>query len=97
VVRVYEVRIAGGEAALKERVARMLCPDENHPPPCPVPWSFGYSDDAVVLAICAAPETAEEVVGRTRALTSHPVTFAEVDPAGYDELVAQYRIERSHG
>lgn len=96
-VRVYEIRIGGGEDTLKERVARMLCPDENHAPPCPVPWSFGYSDDAVVLAICALPETAEEVAGQVRTLTAHPVTLAEVAPAEHDDLVEQYRIERTHG
>ncbi|SCK48584.1 hypothetical protein [Streptomyces sp. WMMB 322] len=24
---------------IKERIARLLCPDPDHAPPCPVPWS----------------------------------------------------------
>ncbi|WP_326835138.1 hypothetical protein VSH64_09465 [Amycolatopsis rhabdoformis] len=24
---------------LKRQVSRLLCPDPNHAPPCPVPWS----------------------------------------------------------
>lgn len=24
---------------IKERIARMLCPDPDHAPPCPIPWS----------------------------------------------------------
>ncbi|MBA8826191.1 hypothetical protein FHX42_003567 [Saccharopolyspora lacisalsi] len=26
---------------LKERIARLLCPDPDHAPPCPIPWSTG--------------------------------------------------------
>ncbi|WP_040834190.1 hypothetical protein [Nocardia brevicatena] len=25
---------------LEERIARLLCPDPDHAPPCPVPWSI---------------------------------------------------------
>ncbi|NJC71992.1 hypothetical protein HC031_20055 [Planosporangium thailandense] len=25
---------------VKERISRMLCPDPDHAPPCPVPWSI---------------------------------------------------------
>jgi hypothetical protein len=93
-VRVYEIRIDGGDDMLKGRVARMLCPDENHPPPCPVPWTFWYGSGALVLAIHASPAAAGDVVERVRALTPLPVTFAEGDPADHEELVEQYRIER---
>ncbi|GLK12817.1 hypothetical protein [Streptosporangium carneum] len=24
---------------VKERVTRLLCPDPDHAPPCPIPWS----------------------------------------------------------
>ncbi|MEU9848119.1 hypothetical protein [Streptomyces sp. NPDC047985] len=24
---------------IKERIARLLCPDPDHAPPCPIPWS----------------------------------------------------------
>ncbi|MFI9625596.1 hypothetical protein [Streptomyces sp. NPDC052042] len=24
---------------IKERIAGMLCPDPDHAPPCPIPWS----------------------------------------------------------
>jgi hypothetical protein len=92
-VQVHEIRIDGGDDALKERVARMLCPDENHAPPCPVPWSFGYEEEALVLAVCTDPETAEQVTEGVRALTAHPITLAEGDPADHEELVEQHRIE----
>ncbi|MBT2491632.1 hypothetical protein J7E96_24515 [Streptomyces sp. ISL-96] len=25
---------------IKERITRLLCPDPDHAPPCPVPWSM---------------------------------------------------------
>lgn len=25
---------------IKERIIRLLCPDPDHAPPCPVPWSI---------------------------------------------------------
>ena len=93
-VRVYEIRIAGGDGALKERAARVLCPDENHAPPCPVPWSLGYAGDALVVAIYATPESAEDITGRLRALTPHAVTLAEGDEADHEDLVEQYRVEQ---
>lgn len=93
-MRVYEIRIDGGDDALKERVARVLCPDEDHPPPCPVPWSFGYEAGAVVLVIYAASGVAAEVVERVRTITPRPVTVTEGDVADHEELAVQYRIER---
>lgn len=92
-MRVYEIRIDGGDDALKERGARMLCPDEDHPPPCPVPWSFGYGEETLVLAIYAAPETAAAVAERVRTITSRSVTLVDADPADHEELVVQHRIE----
>lgn len=46
---VWEVRLgvhATREQAeeIKERIARLLCPDPEHPPPCPVPWSLSLLD-----------------------------------------------------
>jgi hypothetical protein len=90
-VQVYEIRIAGEDPVLKDQVDRLLCPDENHAPPCPVPWSFGYAENALVVAICATPEKAAEVVERVRTLA--PATLAEVDPADHEDLVEQFRIE----
>lgn len=55
---VWEVRLGvyatRGEAEeLKERIVGLLCPDPEHDPPCPVPWSVslgpadaGDGDDA---------------------------------------------------
>jgi len=42
--RVWEIRLnlyatARQAEEVKERIARMLCPDPDHAPPCPIPWS----------------------------------------------------------
>ena len=92
-MRIYEIRIDGGGDALKERVARTLCPDENHAPPCPVPWSLGQAGGSLVVAIYATPESAADVTTRLRALTSDPVTLTEGDPADHEDLIEQHRIE----
>lgn len=37
---------------IKEQIAKLLCPDPDHAPPCPIPWSVmtlhesGLGDDA---------------------------------------------------
>jgi hypothetical protein len=46
---VWEVRLgvhATREQAeeIKERITRLLCPDPDHAPPCPVPWSVSLFD-----------------------------------------------------
>ncbi|MYX31038.1 hypothetical protein GTY75_31195 [Streptomyces sp. SID8381] len=46
---VYELRLgvfATQEQAeeVKERIARLLCPDPDHAPPCPIPWSVSLLD-----------------------------------------------------
>ncbi|MFI5493469.1 hypothetical protein [Actinoplanes sp. NPDC051859] len=43
-VDIWEVRLGiyateEQAAAIKEQVTRILCPDPDHAPPCPVPWT----------------------------------------------------------
>lgn len=47
--RVWEVRLgvhATREQAeeIEKRIAELLCPDPDHAPPCPVPWSIALYD-----------------------------------------------------
>lgn len=93
-MQVFEITVGSVDDAVKERIARMLCPDEDHPPPCPVPWSFTYRDDTPVLAVVADHATAADVARQVRTLTGHAATVAEADPADHDTLVEQYRVER---
>ncbi|ELS56108.1 hypothetical protein [Streptomyces viridochromogenes] len=57
---VWEVRLgiyATQEQAdeIKEQIVRLLCPDPDHAPPCPVPWSV------MMLRDCDAyPELREQ-------------------------------------
>ncbi|UVS79595.1 hypothetical protein Actkin_03345 [Actinokineospora sp. UTMC 2448] len=87
-VQVYDILVAGGDE-LKESIARTLCPDEHHPPPCPVPWSLGYAEDGLLLTIYADQATAEDVARRVGGSPPTPG-----DPDDHPELIEQYRIER---
>lgn len=31
--------------AVVEQVTRLLCPNPEHPPPCPIPWSVTLTDE----------------------------------------------------
>jgi hypothetical protein len=48
---VFEIRVgvyASEEQAREviERIKLMLCPDPDHQPPCPIPWSIGLVPSA---------------------------------------------------
>jgi hypothetical protein len=98
---VHEIRIHGctdtAEAlALQDPIARLLCPDPGHPPPCDIPWSFTLDDDCLILAVITSPERATEVATHIRPLVgeAHPVTVRESnDPGRFEDLIEQHRIE----
>jgi len=91
------VPAAGEDEALKKRIARMLCPVEDHNGPCEVPWGFTVADggDDLVVQIYSSPEKATEVLARLKAVVDQPLDLAEGDPADFDHLATQYRIENS--
>lgn len=93
-VDVYEITVDGGDE-LKDAVARLLCPDPGHAPPCPVPWSFDSAGRPLVVSVCVDDAaTAAELAERVRAHTGSAVTLAEADPRDHEVLVEQYRAER---
>ncbi len=93
-MRVYEITIDGGDD-LKEPVARLLCPDPDHAPPCPVPWSFDSVGRPLVLSVCVDDEAAAAALAeRVRTTTGRGTALSEADPADHDTLVEQYRAER---
>jgi hypothetical protein len=104
--RVYEVQIHGCSSiedalALQAPIARVLCPDEWHEPPCDVPWTFTFGDDegqnavVLILGIYASSGQATEVAGQVRAVAgeTRSVVLAAGDPERFEGLVKQYRIE----
>lgn len=91
---VYEITVDGDDD-LKEPVARLLCPDPEHVPPCPVPWSFDSAGRPLVVSVCVDDAAgAEDLAERVRAVTGRPTTLAAADPADHEVLVEQYRAER---
>ena len=87
----------GGDDAVKERIARMLCPVEDHDGPCEVPWGFtraGGGDD-LLIRIYASPQKAAEVFQRVKLVVGQPADLAAGDPADFEDLATQYRIENA--
>lgn len=92
------VPAVGEDDVVKERVARMLCPVEDHNDPCEVPWEFtraGGGDDLVVR-IYSTAEKAAEIRERVKAGVGQPVELVAGDPADFEDLATQYRIENEH-
>lgn len=36
--------------AVAEQIERLLCPDPDHAPPCPIPWSLGIDAEDEMAA-----------------------------------------------
>lgn len=103
VPRVHEVQVRGCASAREalawqEPIALLLCPEPEHRGPCEVPWTFTVRDvngeECLIAAIIATAPVAERITERVRALTGHEVVLVEGDPADFEVLVEQYRVER---
>lgn len=93
-MEVFEITVGAADDVVKDRIARMLCPDEHHAPPCPVPWSFTAGDDGVVLAVVANEPTALKVATQVEAITGNAAPVTRADTAAHEVLVEQATIER---
>ncbi|WP_143232375.1 hypothetical protein [Actinoplanes regularis] len=103
----HQIRIVGcadtdAALSLQQPLARLLCPDESHPPPCPVPWDFSVTDDksgriVLLLLLWTTGDTAAEAAGRIQAHVGPRLTVSVAPGAGemFDTVAEQYRIERS--
>jgi hypothetical protein len=88
------VPAAGEDEVVKERIARTLCPVEDHNGPCEVPWGFTVAGEGdLVVQLYSTPEKAVEVRERLTVVVGGPLDLAEGDPADFEDLATQYRIE----
>jgi hypothetical protein len=57
----------------KAVVARILCPDPDHAPACPVPWESRTSsaDSSVDFVIYATDDQAREILAEVSAFPAH--------------------------
>ncbi len=65
--RVWEIRVGvhGTESQVRdlvERIERLLCPDPDHAPPCPIPWSSAHG----LLSEQDAADTYPELLEQAR-------------------------------
>jgi hypothetical protein len=102
---VYEVRVPGCASveeaiALQEPVASLLCPDPEHTGPCEIPWSLTLRDGdgdggtVLVVGVLTTAERAAGVAERVSAALGRPTEVAEGDPAEFEDIVEQDRVER---
>jgi len=105
----HEIRVHGCASdaerdELTKRIARTLCPDENHPPPCPVPWSCTLRDaagtgvgDVLALGVFTSGGRAACVTDWIRLLAGdgRPVFAVPCDADDFPELAEQAAAERA--
>ena len=98
--QMLELRVSGcanqeQESDLVERIQLTLCPDPDHAPPCPVPWSSHIAENAVIVGIYATSGAADELVRTVAefALAPFRIDLRPADPADYDEVLVQYETE----
>lgn len=92
---VYELTIDGDDD-LKESVSLLLCPEPDHAPPCPVPWSFDSAGRPLVVSVCVADaEAAAGLAERIGTATGRTISVAESRESAHPALVEQYWTE--HG
>jgi hypothetical protein len=73
---VYQISVAASDTEQAQTVvARILCPDPDHAPPCPVPWESRSSiaDGSVDFVFYATDDQTQEI-------------FAEVSTQGFGEV-----------
>ncbi|MFB7912965.1 hypothetical protein [Streptomyces sp. NPDC056061] len=51
---------------VKERITRLLCPDPDHAPPCPIPWSVSLLHGSGLDEDDPYPELAEQAEAEKR-------------------------------
>lgn len=103
-IRLHDYPELAQALGVQEPVARLLCPEPEHPGPCEVPWGLTLEEDGpagagthtVVLGVCATAARAEEIAARVRTVAGgHQVTVRRGDGDGFAELWEQYRVERA--
>jgi hypothetical protein len=100
---VYQISLAVSDTEQAETVvARILCPDPDHAPPCPVPWESrcNSTDGSVDFVFYATEDQAREILaevstrgfGEVRLFNS---TGEDGQPIDGSDVIEQFHIEQS--
>ena len=100
---VYQISVAASDTEqAKVAVARILCPDPDHAPPCPVPWeSRSSTDDGTVhFVFYAMGNQAQEILAEVSSQGFGEVRlFKSTDEDGQSidgsTVIEQFYIEQS--
>ena len=100
---VYQISVAASDTEqAKVTVARILCPDPEHAPPCPVPWESRSSIDggSVHFVIYATDDQAQEILAEVSTQGFGEVRLfksagEDGQPIDGSTVIEQFRIEQS--
>ena len=99
---VYQISVAASDTEQAQTVvARILCPDPDHAPPCPVPWESRSSiaSGSVDFVFYATDDQAQQILaevstqgfGEVRLFKS---TVEDGQPIDGSTVIEQFRIEQ---
>jgi hypothetical protein len=99
---VYQISVAASDTEQAQTVvARILCPDPDHAPPCPVPWDSRSSiaDGSVDFVFYATDVQAQKILaevstqgfGEVRLFKS---SVEDGQPIDGSTVIEQFRIEQ---
>jgi hypothetical protein len=100
---VYQISVAASDTEQAEAaVARILCPDPDHAPPCPVPWESRRSigGGSVHLVFYATDGQAQEILAEVSAQGFGEVRLfksagEDGQPIDGSTVIEQFHIESS--
>jgi hypothetical protein len=99
---VYQISVAAPDTEqAKTAVARILCPDPDHAPPCPVPWESRSSigGGSVDFVFYATDGQAQEILAEVNAQAFSGVRLFKAagedgQPVDGSTVIEQFRIEQ---
>ena len=101
---VYQISVAASDPEQATTVvARILCPDPDHAPPCPVPWESRSSiaGGSVDFVFYATDDQAQQILAEVSAqgfgdARLFKATNEHGEPIDGSDVIEQFHIARSH-
>ena len=100
---IYQISVAASDTEQAQAVvARILCPDPDHAPPCPVPWESRSSiaRGSVDFVFYATDDQAREILAEVSAqgfgeIRLFKSTGEDGQPIDGSTVIEQFHIEQS--
>jgi hypothetical protein len=99
---VYQISVAAADTEQAETIiSRIFCPDPEHAPPCPVPWSSmrSVAEGSVHFVFYATDDQAQEILAQVGAQDFGEVrlfkSYKDGQPIDGSTEIEQFRVEQS--